>query len=125
MGISISSQGSFKNTETLLKSTETKKLVNLDSYGRKGVAALSAATPVDTGLAASSWGYDIEQTPNKVVVSWRNDDVEDGVNVARLLEYGHATKNGGWIEGKNYVAPAINPVLDDLANDIWKGVTKK
>lgn len=94
-----------------------------DQYGQKGVAALSQATPVDTGLTAGSWYYEIIKTKNGVKIEFKNSNIQNGwAPVAILLQYGHATRNGGWVEGRDYINPAIQPLFDQMANDAWKEV---
>lgn len=97
----------------------------LNKYGERGVAALSSATPVDSGKTASSWYYEISRDSRGYVISFNNSNVVDGwCNIAVILQYGHATGNGGWVEGRDYINPAIRPVFDNLANDAWEEVTK-
>lgn len=116
--------GDFKKTYSFLeKCLEIFDLGFLDKYGRKGVEALSKATPVDTGLAASSWYYNIERDGKKVRLQWLNSDIENGVPVAVILQYGHATKNGGWVEGIDYINPAIQPIFNEIAEESWKEMT--
>ena len=97
----------------------------LNKYGERGVAALSSATPVDSGKTASSWYYEISKDSRGYVISFNNSNVVNGwCNIAVILQYGHATGNGGWVEGRDYINPAIQPVFDNLANDAWEEVTK-
>ena len=97
----------------------------LNKYGERGVAALSSATPVDSGKTASSWYYEISRDSRGYVISFNNSNVvNDWCNIAVILQYGHATGNGGWVEGRDYINPAIRPVFDNLANDAWEEVTK-
>ena len=95
-----------------------------EKYGREGVAALAAATPVDTGLTASSWYYTITQSDGSVTISFNNSNRQNGVLIAIILYYGHATRNGGWVEGRDYIHPAIRPVFDKIANEAWREVTR-
>lgn len=95
----------------------------LEPYAQQGVAALSAATPVDTGVAASSWSYEIESTADSVKLVWTNSDVENGFPVAIMLQYGYATGTGGYVQGRDYINPAIKPIFDEIANGVWKVVT--
>ena len=123
--ISFRQKGDFsKLTRFLEKAKETVKIGDLDHYGREGVAALSSATPVDTGLTASSWYYEIKHDKGSVKISFNNSNVQKGVPIAIILQYGHATGNGGWVEGRDYINPAIQPIFDKIANDAWKEVTK-
>ena len=104
-----------------------KKGVNigsLDKYGREGVAALASATPVNTGLTAKSWYYEIENQNGRVRISFCNSNIQNGVPIAIILQYGHGTGTGGWVQGRDYINPAIQPIFDKLANDAWREVTK-
>lgn len=124
--ISFSQKGDFKNLNKFLQRAKTKmSLSTLDKYGREGVAALASATPVDTGLTASSWYYKIEQTSSGVSIGFYNSNIQNGyVNIAIILQYGHATRNGGWVEGIDYINPAIRPIFDKIVENAWKEVTK-
>ena len=97
---------------------------DLDKYGREGVAALSSATPVDTGLTANSWHYKIEQRSGSVSIVFYNSNIQNGVPIAIILQYGHGTRNGGWVQGRDYINPAIQPVFDKITEDAWREVTK-
>lgn len=113
--------GNFKKTEAFLE----KLLHNVDpavveKYGQKGVEALSRATPVDTGKTASSWSYSIEQSGNHVTLKFFNSNIQDYVNIAIILQYGHATGTGGYVKGIDYINPALRPVFEELANEAWK-----
>lgn len=88
-----------------------------------GVDALSAATPVDTGKTAASWGYVITRTSDTATITWTNSNVNNGVPIALILQYGHGTGTGGYVKGRDYIKPAIRPVFDELANELWKEVT--
>ena len=103
---------------------ETANVGVLDKYGRSGVAALSSATPVNTGKTASSWYYDIKRQNGSVSIEFNNSNFNKGVPIAIILQYGHGTGNGGWIQGRDYINPAIQPIFDQIANDAWKEVTK-
>lgn len=100
------------------------RLGNLDYYGREGVAALASATPVDTGLTASSWYYKIERKDDVTKLLFCNSNIQNGVPIAIILDTGHATRNGGWVQGRDYINPAIQPIFDKLAKDAWEEVTK-
>lgn len=124
--ITIKQYGDFKKTNNFLKNASIAlRLHKIEKYAQEGVAALSAATPVDTGLTAQSWSYDIERTDDRVVITWYNTNVVNHVNIALILQYGHATKNGKWIEGTDYINPAIQPIFNKIAETAWKEVTKK
>jgi hypothetical protein len=99
-------------------------LRSLDEYGRKGVAALSSATPVDTGQTANSWYYKIERTNTSVSLVFCNSNVQNGVPIAIVLHYGHGTGTGGWVQGRDYINPAIQPIFDEIANNLWREVAK-
>lgn len=116
--------GSFKNTEAFLKKMEKGDLYSgLDGLAKEGVAALASATPRDSGLAASSWGYKIEKTKDEVSIYWTNTNVEGGQLVVILLQYGHGTGTGGYVEGQDFINPAIRPIFDKIATQVWKAVT--
>lgn len=118
-------KGDFsKLTSYLERAREAIKLGKLDKYGREGVAALSSATPVDTGLTSSSWYYTIERQNGRVVINFNNSHINKGVPIAIILQYGHGTGTGGWVEGVDYINPAIKPVFEKIAQDAWREVTK-
>lgn len=122
--IVIKQRGSFNNLENFLtKAAKMDVTQILKKYGEQGVAALSSATPVDTGLTASSWGYEINVARNSYSISFTNSNVVDGVSIALVIEYSHGTRNGGYVEGRDYINPAIRPILDAIANEAWKEVT--
>lgn len=122
--LSIRQRGEFKNAEKFLKKSLGKDYMSiLSKYGQKGVAALSAATPVDTGQTAASWGYEIKEDKGSVSVIWNNRNVVKGVNIAIILQYGHGTRTGGWVQGRDYINPALQPIFDELADAAWKEVT--
>ena len=123
--ISVESTGNFNNLFNFLESAKDLiDLSKLDKYGQRGVEALREASPKDTGLMASSWSYKIDRTPEGASISWHNDDIENGVNIAILVQYGHATKNGSWVEGIDYINPALKPIFDEMANDCWEEVRR-
>ena len=123
--IKFRQKGDFsKLTRYLEKVKEVVKLGDLDKYGRAGVAALASATPVDTGLTASSWYYEISNKNGSAMISFHNSNIQNGVPIAIILQYGHGTRNGGWVEGRDYIIPAIRPIFDRIADDAWKEVTK-
>lgn len=125
MGISFRSKGNFNKTEKLLKKSLGKDYISvLHQYGEKGVQELSMHSPVDTGLMASSWRYEIVQEGSSISLVFHNDDIEGGCNVAILVQYGHAAPNGYWIQGRDYINPALQPIFDDLAEKAWREVTK-
>lgn len=103
---------------------EVVKVGDLDRIGREGVQALSSATPRDTGLTATSWEYLIERSSNRVSIKFDNTNIQNGVPIAIILQYGHGTRNGGYVQGRDYINPAIQPIFDKLAKDAWEEVTK-
>lgn len=105
------------------KLKEGIKIGDLDKYGRAGVEALSNATPKDTGQTASSWYYEIKRSNGSVSIQFKNSNVHEGVPIAVILQYGHGTGTGGWVEGRDYINPAIQPIFDAIANNAWKEVT--
>ena len=122
--ITIRHKGDFSKLTRYLESLkETVRLRDLNKYGREGVAALASATPVDSGLTANSWYYKIEDKNGRVTLSFHNSNIQNGVPIAVIIQYGHGTNNGGWVEGRDYINPAIQPVFDRIVNDIWREVT--
>ena len=123
--IKFSQKGDFsKLTSFLEKTKEVVKLGNLDKYGKAGVEALSSATPIESGLTASSWYYKIENKDGKASINFYNSNIQNGVPIAIILQYGHGTGTGGWVEGRDYINPAIQPLFDKIADDAWKEVTR-
>ena len=123
--ITFRQKGDFsKLTWYLEKVKEAANVGVLDKYGQAGVAALSSATPVESGLTAQSWYYEIEHTKSSAVIRFLNSNVNNGVPIAVILQYGHGTGTGGWVEGRDYINPAIQPIFDNIAEDAWKEVTK-
>ena len=123
--ISFRQKGDFsKLTKYLEKVKEGFDVGILDKYGQAGVRALASATPVDTGLTANSWYYKIEKSKGSISISFYNSNIQNGVPIAVILQYGHGTKNGGWVQGRDYINPAIRPIFDAIVEDAWKEVTK-
>lgn len=123
--ITFKQKGNFSKLNRYLERVkEVAKVGILDKYGQAGVEALSSATPTDTGLTASSWYYKIERTKTSATIQFLNSNINDGVPIAVILQYGHGTGTGGWVEGRDYINPAIQPIFDKIANDAWKEVTK-
>lgn len=123
--ITFRQKGDFsKLSRYLEKVKEAAKVGVLDKYGQAGVAALSSATPVESGLTAQSWYYEIEHTKTSAVIRFLNSNVNKGVPIAIILQYGHGTGTGGLVEGRDYINPAIQPIFDNIAEDAWKEVTK-
>ena len=121
--IKLSSTGNFNKTEKFLKRSNNIKL-DLDAYGRKGVAALAAATPVNSGETANSWYYETTKQNGKYTIAFKNSNINKGVPIAIILQYGHGTNNGGWVEGRDYINPAIQPIFDEMAEAAWKEVKR-
>lgn len=123
--ISFRQKGDFSKLNRYLeRAKEAVKLGDLDKYGKEGVSALASATPVETGLTANSWHYEITRDNGSITISFYNSNVNKGVNIAVILQYGHGTRNGGWVEGRDYINPAIQPVFDTIANNAWEEVRK-
>lgn len=123
--ISFRQKGDFsKLSKFLEKAKNAVKIGDLDKYGREGVAALASATPVDSGLTANSWYYKIKRSNGSVSIEFCNSNVQNGVPIAIILQYGHGTGTGGWVEGRDYINPAIQPIFDKIAQNAWKEVTK-
>ena len=118
-------KGDFsKVTRYLEKSKEAVRRVDLDKYGRDGVAALASATPVESGETAKSWHYEIKRGKGTASITFYNSHVNKGVPIAIILQYGHGTGTGGYVQGRDYINPAIQPVFDQLADSAWREVTK-
>lgn len=123
--ISITSKGSFVNTENFLKRMSKGDIYFvLAQYGQMGVAALSAATPADTGLAAQSWTYEVSRKGSWYSIIWKNYDIENGFPVVIMLQYGHGTGTGGYVQGRDFIMPAIMPIFDQIANAVWREVQR-
>lgn len=122
--ISFDTSGSFKHTEQFLKSVQKLDILGiLDSYAQEGVSALSSATPIESGLAADSWDYEVSKEGSVYSISWTNTDVENGFPVAIMLQYGYGTGTGGYVQGVDYINPAMRPIFDSIADKVWKVVT--
>lgn len=117
--IKLKQSGDFEKTTKFLNRAKKVDLTILKKYGDIGVNALKNATPVDTGLTATSWYYKIENDGKKVSLSFFNSNINNGVPIAIILQYGHGTRNGGWVQGRDYINPAIRPVFDDILKKVW------
>ena len=118
-------KGDFSKLTNYLE--KVKRVVNistLDKYGRAGVAALASATPVESGLTASSWRYEIVNGNGSVSIEFHNSNIQNGCPIAIILQYGHGTGTGGWVQGRDYINPAIQPIFDDIVNEAWREVTR-
>lgn len=123
--IVIRQRGNFNNTEKFLKGAKDidyRRL--LENYAKDGVRALASATPMDSGLTASSWGYEIHISKGSFSISWTNTNINDGVPIAIILQYGHATGTGGYVQGQDYINPAIKPIFDKIEKEVWQGVKR-
>ena len=119
--ITFTQKGNFKKTQTFLQKARYHYYLNhLDKFGEEGVQALSLATPKDTGKTASSWYYRIRETKTGVVIEWLNSNIQDYVNIALILQYGHATGTGGYVRGIDYINPAMRPLFEKIATDAWQ-----
>ena len=124
--VTFRQKGDFsKLTSFLERAKESVKIGDIDKYGREGVAALSSATPIDSGKTANSWNYEITNKNGSVTISFNNSNIQNGVPIAIILQYGHGTRNGGWVQGRDYINPAIQPVFDEIVDKAWREVTKR
>ncbi len=122
--ITLSQKGDFSKLNSFFnRLKEIAKVSDLDKYGREGVEALAAATPVDTGETAASWYYKIEHNNGSSTISFHNSNINKGVNIAIILQYGHGTGTGGYVQGRDYINPAVRPLFDKIAENAWKEVT--
>lgn len=123
--ITFRQKGDFSRlTRFMERAKEAVRLGDLNRYGRAGVAALASATPVDTGETAKSWRYEILNRDGMIRISFLNSNIQNGVPIAIILQYGHTTGNGGWVEGRDYINPAIRPIFDQIANEAWREVKR-
>lgn len=123
--ISFRHKGDFsKFSRYLERAKNVVRAGDLDKYGRQGVAALASATPVDSGETANSWSYEIERTNESISIQFYNSNIQNGVPIAIIIQYGHGTGTGGWVQGRDYINPAIRPLFDKIANDMWREVTR-
>ena len=117
-------KGNFNNTERFLKGVPKIKYRQiLEKYAKQGVAALASATPVDSGITAESWDYELKVSPGFYSISWTNSNVVDGVPIAIILQYGHGTGTGGYVQGRDYINPAIQPIFDKISESLWREVS--
>lgn len=123
--IIIRHKGNFNKTEEFLRRSTTRDFRPiLEKYAKKGVMALSSATPVDSGLTASSWDYVIETKGPQFSITWTNSNIVNGVPIAIILQYGHAARDGSYVQGYDYINPALRPLFDAMVDEIWKEVTR-
>ena len=123
--ITFRQKGDFSKTKRYLEKVKgVIHLSSFDKYGRKGVAALASATPVDSGITAASWYYTIENKNGSVSINFHNSNIQNGVPIAIIVQYGHGTGTGGWVEGRDYINPSIQSIFDEIADSVWREVTK-
>lgn len=123
--LTIKESGDYSKADTFLKRLFRRDFASrLREYGERGVYELYKATPIQTGETAASWRYVIQREPGRIELSWVNDYAPNGVQVAVLIQYGHATRNGGWVEGIDYINPALAPIFEEIADELWKEVTR-
>lgn len=123
--IKVKQRGKFRKANIFFdKMLTISQYRNIESYARRGVAALRDATPKDTGLTANSWYYEIKRTDNGITIEWLNSNTSGEYNVALMIQYGHGTKNGGYVAGIDYINPALKPIFDEIADDMWKEVNR-
>ena len=123
--IGFRQKGDFsKTTKFLTKLKQNVDISTFEKYGKKGVAALASATPVDSGLTANSWYYKIEKTNGSISLLFCNSNIQNGVPIVVILQYGQGTRNGGWVQGRDYINPAIQPIFDQIVKEAWGEVTK-
>ena len=123
--ISFKQKGNFLDVKKDLKRMlNAIQRINLDKYGEAGVKALASATPIVTGNTANSWYYKIERKNDSVTIGFYNSNIQNEVPIAVILQYGHGTRNGGWVQGRDYINPAIRPVFDNIVNAAWREVSK-
>ena len=122
--VHFSHSGSFSKTDKFLSFLQRGDLYRaLEAEAQKGVAALASATPVDTGLTATAWTFEIKRSVGSASITWLNNNIESGFPVAIMLQYGHGTGTGGYVQGRDYINPAIRPIFDEIANNVWRAVT--
>ena len=124
--ITITNKGDFAKTFNFLNASTKIDIGSiLDKYGQEGVSLLSRNTPIDSGKTSESWSYKIEKTKGQTSINWYNSNVVNGVNIAVILQYGHGTKNGGYVSGRDYINPALLPLFNRMTEEIWREVTKR
>ena len=122
--IRFTHKGDFsKTTKFLKRAGNAVRFSDLEKYAKKGVEALASATPVESGLTSNSWNYEIVNEKGSITINFINSNIQKGVPIAVIIQYGHATGNGGWVEGRDYINPAIQPIFDEMAKNIWREVT--
>lgn len=125
MSIRITTRGNFKRTRRFLKKASDNKIFDsLVKYAQKGAEALAAATPVESGATANAWRFEVAYGNGSAKINWINDNINEGLVIALLIQYGHGTGTGGWVEGRDYINPAIQPIFDEIRDKVWKEVTE-
>lgn len=123
--ITFRHKGDFSKTIRYMeRAKKAVSLADLEKYGQRGVAALASATPVDSGVTANSWYYEIERKNGSIAINFNNSNIQNGVPIAIIIQYGHGTGTGGWVEGRDYINPSIQPLFDAMTKEIWEEVTK-
>ena len=123
--IRVTHKGDFSKSRNYLRKAKQLNIIRvLERYGRAGVAALAAATPVESGKTAASWYYEIEQSKGGAKLIFSNSNIQNGVSIAIILQYGHGTGTGGWVEGRDYINPTVQPIFDEITQNAWREVTK-
>lgn len=123
---SLQDSGSWKSLEKMLRQMSQMEIGSmLESAGAKGVAALAANTPADSGLTANSWSYEVKKSGQSATITWTNTNINDGFEVAVSLDYGYSTGTGGWVPGRPYINAAMQPIFDEITNTVWKAVTAR
>lgn len=123
--IKFKHRGSFNNIEKFLsRMSRGEQFRTLERYGQAGVEALRAATPIESGATASMWNYEIQNDGKTVRITWTNDNINDGVNIAVIIQYGHGTGTGGYVQGRDYINPALHSVFDKIADEVWREITR-
>lgn len=124
MKIDLTSSGSFNKLENFLRGSSRNKVFSqLERYGQDGVSALESATPIESGETRNLWSYKVNKTGDSYSITWSNSHIVDGVPIAIILQYGHGTGTGGYVQGRDYINPAMRPVFDNIADKVWKAVT--
>lgn len=125
MKISVKSKGNFNNTENFFKKNKNYDLAwKLNKYGLLGASLLAAATPMDSGKTAESWNYEIKKSQNGLKLIFTNSNENQGIPIAILIQYGHGTRNGGYVQGRDFINPVVRPLFDEIAKNVWEEVTK-
>lgn len=124
--ITFTHSGNFRNTENFFQraihNISYRRILN--EYGKRGVTALAAHTPIDSGITSDSWGYEIKVTRNSLSITWTNSSANEGIPIAILVQYGHGTRSGTHIKGRDFINPAIKPIFENIVKEIWAEVTK-